>query len=110
MHIYRSHIVKNVSAIALMLFLLLPSVMNFLHSAEGHDHSDRCENKSDTHVHEKKLDCCLCNVTLQDNSIFNFTKEIVFIPYQDIFEKTIHTQTVYLSIYRTTESRGPPSC
>lgn len=93
-----------------MFFLLLPAVVNFLHSAEGHNHDDRCENKSSTHIHEKELDCCLCDVTLKSNGIFTPTKEILFIPYQDIPEKTIHTQTVYLSVYRTTELRGPPAC
>ena len=93
-----------------MLFLLLPSVVNFLHSAEKHDHSDQCKNKSNTHIHEKELDCCLCDVTLLNNGVFNITKEIVFINYQGIPEQTIHTQTVYLSVYRTTESRGPPAC
>ena len=110
MHLYRSHIVKNVSAIALLFFLLLPTVVNFVHSAEGHDHSDRCENKSDTHVHEKKVDCCLCDVTLQNNGVFTPTKDIVFISYQDFPEKTTHTQTISLSVYRITESRGPPTC
>ncbi len=93
-----------------MFFLLLPSVVNLVHSTERHDHIDRCENKSDIHIHKKELDCCLCDVTLKNNGVFTPTNEILFIPNQDIPEKTIHTQTVYLSLYRTTESRGPPAC
>lgn len=93
-----------------MFFLLLPTVVNFLHSAEKHHHNDRCESKSDTHIHEKEIDCCLCDVTLKNSGVFTPTKEILFIPYQEIPEKTIHIQTVYLSVYRTTELRGPPAC
>ena len=110
MHIFRSHIIKNLTAIVVLIFLLLPSVVSLAHSAEKHDHFDHCENKSDTHIHEKQLDCCLCDVTLLNNGVFNISKEIVFIAYQDIPEITIHTQTVYPSIYRTTNSRGPPAC
>lgn len=98
------------SSIVLMLFLLLPSVVNFLHSTEKHDHYDRCENNSDIHIHEKELDCCLCDVTLKNNGVFTPTKEILFVAYQEISQKTIQLQTIYLPVYRTTDSRGPPAC
>ncbi len=107
---YRSHIAQCISAIALITSLLLPAIANLLHSAEGHDHFDNCENPSDTHVHKKQLDCSLYDVTLKKNGVFTFGKEIAFTQLQDIPEKTIHTYTIYRSVYNTSTSRGPPAC
>lgn len=94
-----------------MLFLLLPSAVSFAHSTKEHHQDDCCVDNSDTHVHEKELDCCLCHVTIKNNSgVFIPTKEILFISYQDIPEKTILKHMVYTSVYHTAESRGPPVC
>jgi hypothetical protein len=107
---YRLHIAQCISAIVLIASLLLPAVVNLLHSAEGHDHFDKCENPSNTHIHKKKLDCKLFDVTLNKNGVFTATKEITFIALQDIPEKTIHAYTIYRKVYSTTTSRGPPNC
>lgn len=110
LHTYRSHIAQCISAVALIASLLLPAVVNLVHSAEGHQHWDHCENPSDTHVHKKKLECSLHDVTLKNNGVFTCAKEISFTQVQEIPEKTIHTYTIYRSIYRTSTSRGPPVC
>jgi len=92
-----------------MLFLLLPSVVSFAHSIEEHHHEDSCINESDTHIHKKELDCCLSQVIIKNNNgVFIPTKDILFITYQNISQKTTLKHTIYTSIYRTTELRGPP--
>ncbi len=108
MQIFRLHTVKNASSILLMLFLLLPSVVNFIHSTESHSHNEHCKNKSETHIHEKELDCCLCDITLLNDCVFNVPKEFSFINYQKFPESTIHVQTIYPIVYLASTSRGPP--
>lgn len=110
MRTYRSHIAQCISAIALIISLLLPAVVNFVHSAEGHDHSDNCENPSDTHVHKKKLDCSLYDVTLNKNGVFTCVNDLYFSTPQYTLEETHYEYIVYRTISTTKESRGPPHC
>ena len=49
--------------------MLLPSVINIVHSAEDHDHNTHCENKSDTHIHETELDCSLCDLIFLNDGV-----------------------------------------
>ncbi|MFC4634479.1 hypothetical protein ACFO3O_11210 [Dokdonia ponticola] len=110
MQTYRSHIAQCISAIVLMASLLLPAVVNLVHSAEGHEHWDKCENPSDIHVHEKKLDCKLYDVTLKKNGVFSLVKDVVFSAPLEVPKKTIHTYAIYKTVYTTTPPRGPPFC
>lgn len=107
---YKSHIAQGIAAIALIISLLLPAVVNFVHSAEGHDHRDNCENPSDKHVHKKKLDCSLYDVTLKNNGVFTFVNDLYFTIPEYILEETHYEYTIYRTILSTKESRGPPYC
>lgn len=93
-----------------MIALLLPAVVNFAHSTEGHDHGDKCENPSDTHVHKKKLDCNLFDVTLKKNGVFTFISDIYFPVPQYILTETHYNEFIYKTVTVTEESRGPPHC
>ena len=94
----------------IMLFMLLPSVVNFIHSAENHNHNIDCENKSEIHIHQKELDCCLCDITLQNDGVFSITNEVYFISCPEFAVKTDLIQTVYSTLTFTSGSRGPPFC
>ncbi len=90
--------------------MLLPSVINIVHSAEDHDHNTHCENKSDTHIHETELDCSLCDLMFLNDGVFSTPSEFVFTTYNEVFENATITQKVYISVYQTKDSRGPPNC
>jgi|SRR5690606_26877739 len=88
------------------LALLLPTAVQFAHTFEGHEHK-ACTDIS-THLHEKRLDCSICDFHF---SLFNFTPqqqpEFVI---QEGFQKT---EILYLlpELESTTTHyylRGPP--
>lgn len=110
MRTYRSHITQCISAIALITSLLLPAVVNLAHSTEGHEHWDHCENPLDIHVHKKQVECKLYNVTLKKNGVFSLIKEVIFKAPLNVPKKTIHTYTIYRTVYTTATTRGPPTC
>jgi len=50
-------ILKSGFLIGLILVLLTPSVLNFIHSFEHHEHVIDCDERNKTHLHEIEFDC-----------------------------------------------------
>ena len=50
-------IYQSVLTIGLVISLLTPSVLNFLHSFEHHEHVVICDEHLKTHLHEIDFDC-----------------------------------------------------
>lgn len=110
MHIKTQHSVYSMAALLLVLSLLLPASLAFVHSAQNHDHIDRCEMTSDTHMHELSLDCDFDEIVLQKLGVYAFAKLHLNPP--PTYPKLVFAYSPFVEtepILRTT-SRGPPSC
>jgi hypothetical protein len=86
--------------------LLLPTAVSFAHSFDGHEHR-ACTDLS-THLHEKQLDCSICDFHF---SIFNFSPEKL--PEFTVFHSFECVATAYIlsdcSLHtRYYFLRGPP--
>lgn len=62
---------KIVFAYAFVVALLLPTVVQLVHSVEGHDEHSVCTNFK-THIHKQKVDCPICAFHF---STFSYTSE-----------------------------------
>jgi len=51
------NILKLGILIGLVSVLLTPSILNFVHSFEHHEHIIDCDEKEKTHLHEIEFDC-----------------------------------------------------
>ncbi len=100
------HITKTFIAHLLVLAIVFPSVLQFTHIFENHEHTF-CGDVT-THLHEQDLDCDLTkfisNVFSWDIKLFDF-KEVSVIK-----EKPSHT---YISLHykklpQSLKTRGPP--
>ncbi len=106
MKIFNKEIVKVFSAAIFALALLLPTVVKFAHTFEGHEHKTCTETS--THIHQKQLDCSICDFHF---SLFDFkAQELPEFAVLDGFQKT---ETVYiLPEFRLNSThyflRGPP--
>ena len=62
------NILKNISKIIVILGLaslvLMPSAIELVHLLEPHDHEHVACSEVPTHLHEKELDCSLCDYKL----------------------------------------------
>lgn len=102
----KNNILSSFFAGLLSILLLLPSFVEFAHTLEGHEHI-ACDDVS-THIHEKDLDCSLCDFqfsTFQFNlfCIQDTSNHEYFLEQQARFissEKTTYLHCFYL--------RGPP--
>jgi len=54
---YLKNILKPVTLIGLVLVLLTPSVLNFVHSFKHHEHVINCNERNKTHLHEIEFEC-----------------------------------------------------
>lgn len=55
----KKNIQSSIFAVLFGLTLLFPSVLQLAHTLEGHEHAT-CTNTA-THIHEKNVDCSLCD-------------------------------------------------
>lgn len=102
---YKNKIAHKTASILLTLALLLPVAIQFIHSLDEHEHT-ACTEVT-THIHEKKLDCSLCNFHF---SVVTFT--IPTLPSFIVSEKNSKLKTIYKASENTTTDyhylRGPP--
>ncbi len=63
----RKHIGQVIVSVLLLLALTLPTVIQFSHYVEGHEHR-QCDEKN-SHLHENELRCQICDFQL---SSFNY--------------------------------------
>jgi len=68
MHKRVQDILKAIGAIILMAALLFPVLLQFTHMFEDHDHKP-CAEVS-VHLHEKKIDCSICDFHI---TLFTYT-------------------------------------
>ncbi|QXP52128.1 hypothetical protein [Cellulophaga sp. HaHa_2_1] len=106
-----NYIPKALTSVFLLLFMMLPLAIQFVHSCESHEHI-ACKNQDNqkTHIHQKSLDCHIC-----DFHFFSFTYDISSYPE---FVKTAFSlkaitsftpQFINTFLNNNTSLRGPPS-
>ena len=110
MYTKRQKIIYSMAALMLVLSILLPASLAFIHSTQNHDHVDHCEMASDTHMHEKTLDCDLDDIVLQKLGVYAFAKAQLTPP--PIYPKAVFTYSPWIGTKTvcTTTTRGPPAC
>ena len=89
MKLFKKEIVKVFSAAIFALALLLPTVVKFAHTFEGHEHKTCTETS--THIHQKQLDCSIC-----DFHFSNFNFILQELPEFVVLHGFQKTETVYL--------------
>ncbi|MAZ72834.1 MAG: hypothetical protein CMC70_06775 [Flavobacteriaceae bacterium] len=101
------HIAISFLAHCLVLAVVLPSIVQFAHIFENHEHTF-C-GTVETHLHEQKLDCELDHFQV---ITYNFIPQQAYtsvLP-EENFSVTIRTATaVYTSLKQTHSLRGPPA-
>lgn len=110
MYIKTQNSFYSLIALLLVFSLFLPASFAFIHSTQNHDHIDRCEMTSDTHMHELSLDCDFDEIVLQKLSVYAFAKAQLILP--PTYPQFAFTYSPFISsetILHTT-SRGPPTC
>jgi hypothetical protein len=103
---FKKQIQQKISAILLTMALLLPIAVQFVHALDEHKHNT-CKEVA-THLHEKKLDCSICDFHF---STFNF--EVITLPELFLSEAFSKHQIAYFSSEKSTVHhhyylRGPP--
>lgn len=110
MHTKTQNSFYTLAALLLVLSLLMPASLAFVHSTQNHDHVDRCEMVSDTHMHELSLDCDFDDIVLQKLGVYAFAKAQLTPP--PSYPKAVYTYSSWSGkeTVLTTTSRGPPTC
>ena len=110
MYFKTQNIAYRMAALILVFSLLLPASLAFVHSAQNHDHVDRCEMVSDAHMHEKTLDCDFDDIVLQKLGVYAFAKAELTTP--PTYPKAVFTYSSWTGTETkfTTTTRGPPTC
>ena len=97
---------KHIAFLSLLV-LLIPSVIQFEHVFENHEHTI-CTATDDHHFHEQELDCSLLHYQLQ---VFSYTtaSNHAVIPLH-FYKTTYNEQPQVLSVVYTDKknTRGPP--
>jgi len=107
---YLKNILKSVVLIGLVSVLLTPSVLNFLHSFEHHEHVIDCDEKEKTHLHEIEFDCSFIQLYVTPhayNSIVHFSLEKISCNYNTIQLRYSSEYFNHISV-KNTPLRGPP--
>jgi hypothetical protein len=101
------HIRTTFLAYCIVLAIVFPSIIQFTHIFESHEHIF-CGN-IETHLHEQKLDC---ELDLFQVITYNFVPQLVykrFPPEEQYAVEILTATTVYSSLKQTHSLRGPPS-
>jgi hypothetical protein len=101
-----NNIQKKYVSVALLLALLFPLGVQLGHAFDGHKHT-LCKDIT-THIHEKKLDCSICDFHYS-TPYFNFLNSVELVAFKN-FNKP---QTLYISSesninFHSFYLRGPP--
>lgn len=104
----RTHIVFKSCIALLVIALLLPSFVKFVHVFENHKHLV-CENPQKSHFHEFDIDCEFYKFKLNPQ-VTAITNDFFIANLQENF-KSITTQYHFISDYQRLSFllRGPPS-
>ena len=104
----KEHIVFKTLALSLVLTLLVPSALKFIHIFEHHEH-EVCLGEKTTHLHKIDLECEFHKFQLNKNFTFTFSYLELFSEEIEILETD--SQYVFLSKYQSLHFslRGPPA-
>lgn len=108
MNFIRQHIIFKVLTLSIVLTLLLPSAVKFMHIFESHHH-EICLGEADAHFHSLDIECEFYKFKL--NIPFTIPENVaVLIAYAEI-SSLITTDYSFLSTYQSLHFslRGPPS-
>jgi ABC-type sugar transport system permease subunit len=106
-----NYISKALTSVFLLLFMMSPLVIQFVHSFENHKHTTCKDQKNqNTHIHQKSLDCHIC-----DFHFFSFTYDIS--SYPEFVKATITLKvakkftTQFINSFNNNNTllRGPPN-
>lgn len=108
MNLLRQHIIFKVFTLFLVLTLLLPSTVKFMHIFEHHKH-EICYGESDAHFHTLDIDCEFYMFKL--NVPFTIPEQITHIIAFIEIKQFITTHYSFLSDYQRLHFslRGPPA-
>lgn len=106
------NIFKSVTLLGLITILITPSVLNFVHSFQHHEHQVNCDeqDKNKAHLHELEFECSYIQLWSSPQS-FN---TLVFLSPKRILHNYINCITKYSFEYfsstfiKDTPHRGPP--
>mgnify|MGYP001238442602 FL=1 len=103
----KHHTKKRVLALLLWLVLISPSVFNFIHQFESHDHFDCSENKSHIHVLSSECQSCDFNLLTLNYELYEYSELI-----NPSFSKTKEYGTNFVKFkfynYNYKQLRAPP--
>ncbi|WP_241148012.1 hypothetical protein [Lacinutrix jangbogonensis] len=101
------HIVIKSIVMLLLVAIVLPSVIKFVHVFEDHKH-EVCTNTSDTHFHEVEIDCEFYKFKL--NTAFSFILRPSKIIFHELNYKITTSQYQFVSDFQRLpfSLRGPP--
>ena len=103
----QQHIKKRFLALLLWLVLISPSVFNFIHQFETHDHFVCSENKSHIHVLNSECQSCDFNLLTFNYELYEFSELIKL-----SFSKTKDFGTNFAKVksynYNYKQLRAPP--
>ncbi|WP_165748139.1 hypothetical protein [Cellulophaga sp. Z1A5H] len=106
-----NYISKALTAVFLLLFMMLPLAIQFVHSFENHEHTTcKDQDNQNTHIHQKSLDCHIC-----DFHFFSFTYDLS--SYPELVKTTFSLKvtnsftTQFINSFNNNNTflRGPPS-
>lgn len=96
-------------ALLLVMFFLLPAVVNFIHSIKHNHKHELCDNFNETHLHKLENDCDFCKFKLNQGH-YNLNTNTVLV------QIGIPTERIYVSYsyqYNCQQLsfslRGPPT-
>lgn len=103
----KQHITFKISAFALALFLIVPTLVKFTHMFAHHKH-DICLGEKSTHLHELNTDCDFYKFKLNNTYTYTHLEFNLFIPQEPTLG--IVSQYQFLSKYQRLQTalRGPP--
>ncbi len=103
----RKQIGKTLSALLLLVALMLPTSVQFIHMLEGHEEIS-C-NEETAHIHETIIECEVCSFYLASFNYKNAEHPDLLLPIQIQKEELNFTSLLPHSFTITnTQLRGPP--
>ena len=75
----KKNILHKIISVWTVVLLLLPIGIQFVHSLENHKHFV-CTSKEISHIHEQQIDCSLCQIVLETNTVFNDNNIVFYSP------------------------------
>ena len=91
----------------LVFAIVFPSVVQFAHIFQNHEHTF-CGN-TETHLHEQKLDCQLDHFQVITYHFIPLVEFINYLPEEHFVVEILTATAIYNSLKQTYSLRGPPS-